>query len=54
MVTFDRSLLEEAETEVLQEGKLQLNELTLESLQHTCVGGGAAALWEEGGPWVGW
>lgn len=53
MVTFDRSLLEEAETEVLQEGQLQLNELTLESLQHTCVGGGAA-LWEEGGPWVGW
>ncbi|XP_058012611.1 tyrosine-protein kinase Fes/Fps isoform X4 [Ahaetulla prasina] len=35
MVTFDRSLLEEAETEVLQEGQLQLNELTLESLQHT-------------------
>lgn len=53
MVTFDRSLLEEAETEVLQEGQLQLNELTLESLQHTCVGEGGA-LWEEGGPWVGW
>uniref|UniRef100_A0A8C6YDG2 Tyrosine-protein kinase n=1 Tax=Naja naja TaxID=35670 RepID=A0A8C6YDG2_NAJNA len=35
MVTFDRSLLEEAEMEVLQEGQLQLNELTLESLQHT-------------------
>ncbi|XP_039217955.1 tyrosine-protein kinase Fes/Fps isoform X1 [Crotalus tigris] len=35
LVTFDRSLLEEAETEVLQEGQLQLNELTLESLQHT-------------------
>ncbi|XP_013927844.1 PREDICTED: tyrosine-protein kinase Fes/Fps [Thamnophis sirtalis] len=37
MVTFDRSLLEEAETEVLQEGQLQLNELTLESLQHTLI-----------------
>ncbi|XP_015674096.1 tyrosine-protein kinase Fes/Fps isoform X2 [Protobothrops mucrosquamatus] len=37
LVTFDRSLLEEAETEVLQEGQLQLNELTLESLQHTLI-----------------
>ncbi|XP_070618125.1 tyrosine-protein kinase Fes/Fps isoform X2 [Erythrolamprus reginae] len=35
LVTFDRSLLEEPEAEVLQEGQLQLNELTLESLQHT-------------------
>ncbi|KAM6426161.1 tyrosine-protein kinase Fes/Fps isoform 3-T3 [Liasis olivaceus] len=34
MVTFDKSLLEETETEGLQEGQLQLNELTLESLQH--------------------
>lgn len=52
-MTFDRSLLEEAETEVLQEGQLQLNELTLESLQHTCVGEGGA-LREEGCPWVRW
>lgn len=34
-VTFDESLLEEGEQ--LEPGELQLNELTLESVQHTCV-----------------
>ncbi|XP_053128393.1 tyrosine-protein kinase Fes/Fps isoform X2 [Hemicordylus capensis] len=34
-VTFDESLLEEMETEGLEAGELQLNELTLESMQHT-------------------
>ncbi|KAJ6662794.1 hypothetical protein lerEdw1_010998 [Lerista edwardsae] len=32
--SFDKSLLEEMETEGLQAGELQLNELTLESMQH--------------------
>ncbi|XP_060116228.1 tyrosine-protein kinase Fes/Fps [Heteronotia binoei] len=32
---FDQSLLEDLETEGLEAGQLQLNELTLESLQHT-------------------
>ncbi|XP_077174308.1 tyrosine-protein kinase Fes/Fps isoform X2 [Paroedura picta] len=32
---FDKSLLEDLETEGLQAGELQLNELTLESVQHT-------------------
>uniref|UniRef100_A0A8D0KL59 Tyrosine-protein kinase n=1 Tax=Salvator merianae TaxID=96440 RepID=A0A8D0KL59_SALMN len=35
-VTFDTSLLEELEAEGLQAGQLQLNELTLESLEHRC------------------
>ncbi|XP_034988068.1 tyrosine-protein kinase Fes/Fps [Zootoca vivipara] len=35
VVTFDMSLLEEMETEGLKAGELQLNELTLESIQHT-------------------
>ncbi|XP_072838222.2 tyrosine-protein kinase Fes/Fps isoform X2 [Pogona vitticeps] len=35
VVTFDESLLEEIENEGLQAGELQLNELTLESMQHT-------------------
>ncbi|CAI5792521.1 tyrosine-protein kinase Fes Fps isoform X1 [Podarcis lilfordi] len=35
VVTFDTSLLEEMETEGLKAGELQLNELTLESMQHT-------------------
>uniref|UniRef100_A0ACB8E4J7 Uncharacterized protein n=2 Tax=Sphaerodactylus townsendi TaxID=933632 RepID=A0ACB8E4J7_9SAUR len=35
VVAFDRSLLEDLETEGLQAGELQLNELTLESVQHT-------------------
>ncbi|KAJ7311392.1 hypothetical protein JRQ81_007012 [Phrynocephalus forsythii] len=35
VVTFDKSLLEEIENEGLEAGELQLNELTLESLQHT-------------------
>lgn len=43
-VTFDESLLEE--TELLESGELQLNELTVESVQHTCVG---AQLGTEGG-----
>lgn len=43
-VTFDESLLEE--TELLEPGELQLNELTVESVQHTCVG---ALLGTEGG-----
>lgn len=34
-VTFDESLLEEGEP--LEPGELQLNELTVESVQHTCV-----------------
>uniref|UniRef100_A0A8C9P7Q0 Tyrosine-protein kinase n=1 Tax=Spermophilus dauricus TaxID=99837 RepID=A0A8C9P7Q0_SPEDA len=34
-VTFDESLLEEGEQ--LEPGELQLNELTVESVQHTCV-----------------
>lgn len=38
-VTFDESLLEEGEP--LAAGELQLNELTVESVQHTCVGPGA-------------
>ncbi|XP_061451018.1 tyrosine-protein kinase Fes/Fps isoform X2 [Rhineura floridana] len=35
VVTFEMSLLEETETEGLKAGVLQLNELTLESMQHT-------------------
>ncbi|XP_042328571.1 tyrosine-protein kinase Fes/Fps isoform X2 [Sceloporus undulatus] len=35
MVSFDESLLEEAEVEGLRAGELQLNELTLESMQHS-------------------
>uniref|UniRef100_A0A452TUP8 FES proto-oncogene, tyrosine kinase n=1 Tax=Ursus maritimus TaxID=29073 RepID=A0A452TUP8_URSMA len=43
-VTFDESLLEEGEP--LEPGELQLNELTVESVQHTCVRAGHwAGLW---------
>ncbi|XP_054858939.1 tyrosine-protein kinase Fes/Fps isoform X2 [Eublepharis macularius] len=35
VVAFDKSLLEDVEAEGLQAGELQLNELTLESVQHT-------------------
>lgn len=64
MPAFDSSLLEDLEAEGLQAGELQLNELTLESVQHTCAGGGpllpgrgAAVLLREAvavqGPWLG-
>ncbi|XP_062998940.1 tyrosine-protein kinase Fes/Fps [Elgaria multicarinata webbii] len=35
VATFDKTLLEELQTEGLRAGELQLNELTLESMQHT-------------------
>ncbi|XP_012588143.1 PREDICTED: tyrosine-protein kinase Fes/Fps [Condylura cristata] len=41
-VTFDESLLEEGE--LLEPGELQLNELTVESVQHTCVDAGTRTL----------
>lgn len=44
-VTFDESLLEEGE--LLEPGELQLNELTVESVQHTCV---TAWGWAGAGP----
>lgn len=43
--SFDDSLLEEMETEGLQAGELQLNELTLESMQHMCVQGRGTTGW---------
>lgn len=41
-VTFDESLLEEGEA--LEPGELQLNELTVESVQHAWVAGTGRAL----------
>nr|XP_032650168.1 tyrosine-protein kinase Fes/Fps-like [Chelonoidis abingdonii] len=46
-VTFDESLLEESEN--LEADELQLNELTIESVQHTCVPG-TGGHWDVRGP----
>lgn len=49
-VTFDESLLEEGEA--LEPGELQLNELTVESVQHAWVAGTGRALATHNG-WPG-